>query len=374
MRLIQIHVLQSYPVAALNADKSGGQKTMVFGGYLRARVSSQAWKRPIREMLDAQTLQTRLLPTLVREELKALTQEEAVLDAISARVSEFGRKAAEDEVEEELAPKQPKSKRAQRREERREDVARTSQLLRVTRREVAEIAKSLHAVYEEIGADAFKKTPISDLEAAARVTGNEKDAALALFGRFTTTVALGEFRGATSTAHAFSVHPIRPAADFFTGMDDLEINGGSAMMGFKDMAANLFYRYANVDWDQLVENMGGDEKAAGGALTDFVSAFAMAQPKASRSFAAPSSLPGLILVEKSSVKLPVSYGNAYLTPVLSPENGGMMNVASQALAGYITLTDEMYSLGRERAYLSVDEFAHGTRMKNVQSLAEWAAA
>lgn len=372
--LIQIHVLQSYPVAALNADKSGNQKTMVFGGYLRARVSSQAWKRPIREMLNTQSVQTRYLPTLVREELKAFTKEDAVLDLISSRVSEFGRKGVEEEGEEEFAPKEPKSKRAQRRDERREDTSRTSQLLRFTRREVAEIAKSLHAVYEEIGADAFKKTSVADLEAAARVTGNEKDVALALFGRFTTTVALGEVHGATSTAHAFSVHPIRPAADFFTGMDDLEINGGSTMMGFKDMAANLFYRYMNVDWNQLLENMHGDEDAARNALIEYLSAVAMAQPKASRSFAAPSSLPDLILVEKSRAKLPVSYGNAYVSPVLSPENGGMMDAAKQMLGDHIASISEMYELTPDRAYLSSGEFAHGVRMKNINALAEWAAA
>ena len=49
MKLIELHVLQSFPVSCLNRDDVGSPKTAVFGGVNRARISSQCLKRAIRE-------------------------------------------------------------------------------------------------------------------------------------------------------------------------------------------------------------------------------------------------------------------------------------------------------------------------------------
>jgi hypothetical protein len=49
MRLIELHILQSFPVSCLNRDDVGSPKTAFFGGVNRARLSSQSLKRAIRE-------------------------------------------------------------------------------------------------------------------------------------------------------------------------------------------------------------------------------------------------------------------------------------------------------------------------------------
>lgn len=54
MKLIELHILQSFPVSCLNRDDVGSPKTAVFGGVPRARISSQALKRAIRVMLQEQ--------------------------------------------------------------------------------------------------------------------------------------------------------------------------------------------------------------------------------------------------------------------------------------------------------------------------------
>ena len=48
MKLIELHILQSFPVSCLNRDDVGSPKTAVFGGVNRARLSSQSLKRAIR--------------------------------------------------------------------------------------------------------------------------------------------------------------------------------------------------------------------------------------------------------------------------------------------------------------------------------------
>ena len=50
MKHLELHVIQSVPVACLNRDDLNSPKTAIFGGVQRARVSSQSWKRAIREM------------------------------------------------------------------------------------------------------------------------------------------------------------------------------------------------------------------------------------------------------------------------------------------------------------------------------------
>ena len=49
MKLVELHILQSFPVSCLNRDDVGAPKTATFGGVTRARLSSQCLKRAIRE-------------------------------------------------------------------------------------------------------------------------------------------------------------------------------------------------------------------------------------------------------------------------------------------------------------------------------------
>jgi len=46
--LIELHLLQSFPVSNLNRDDIGQPKTVWFGGYNRGRISSQCLKRAAR--------------------------------------------------------------------------------------------------------------------------------------------------------------------------------------------------------------------------------------------------------------------------------------------------------------------------------------
>ena len=41
---VDFHILQTVPPSCINRDDTGSPKTAVYGGVLRARVSSQAWE------------------------------------------------------------------------------------------------------------------------------------------------------------------------------------------------------------------------------------------------------------------------------------------------------------------------------------------
>ncbi len=46
---IDVHALHTVPPSNINRDDTGAPKTATFGGVVRQRVSSQAWKRAIRK-------------------------------------------------------------------------------------------------------------------------------------------------------------------------------------------------------------------------------------------------------------------------------------------------------------------------------------
>lgn len=46
---VDFHILQTVPPSCVNRDDTGSPKTAVYGGSIRARVSSQSWKHAMRE-------------------------------------------------------------------------------------------------------------------------------------------------------------------------------------------------------------------------------------------------------------------------------------------------------------------------------------
>ena len=76
MKLIELHILQSFPVSCLNRDDVGAPKTAIFGGANRARISSQCLKRAIREQSQELSPQlfagnrSRLIVTRLADALK----------------------------------------------------------------------------------------------------------------------------------------------------------------------------------------------------------------------------------------------------------------------------------------------------------------
>ena len=47
---VDVHILQTVPPSCVNRDDTGSPKTAVYGGATRARVSSQCWKKAVRDI------------------------------------------------------------------------------------------------------------------------------------------------------------------------------------------------------------------------------------------------------------------------------------------------------------------------------------
>ena len=80
---VDLHVVQTVPPSCINRDDTGSPKTAVYGGTTRARVSSQAWKRAMRQyffqMFHEQNIgnRTKKVIEMVAEEIRLQAPDEA---------------------------------------------------------------------------------------------------------------------------------------------------------------------------------------------------------------------------------------------------------------------------------------------------------
>ena len=95
--LVEIHMIQNHAPSNLNRDDTGSPKEALFGGAMRARISSQCIKRSIRrsevfrsEMADHLATRTRRLPEMVR---KGLIESGLGEEGVDERVRVAGMKA-----------------------------------------------------------------------------------------------------------------------------------------------------------------------------------------------------------------------------------------------------------------------------------------
>src|SRR5699024_6348330 len=64
---------------------------------------------------------------------------------------------------------------------------------------------------------------------------------------------------AASFSHAISTHRVSNEVEFFTALDDLADEPGSAHMGSLEYNSATYYRYINLDLGQLVETLAADD-------------------------------------------------------------------------------------------------------------------
>src|SRR5262245_50142413 len=85
--IIELHILQNFAPANLNRDDTGSPKDCEFGGHRRARISSQCFKRAIRQAFDKQKLV---------DGANLASRTKRLVDEITKRLKDSGK--AEDEA------------------------------------------------------------------------------------------------------------------------------------------------------------------------------------------------------------------------------------------------------------------------------------
>jgi CRISPR system Cascade subunit CasC len=323
---IEIHTIQNFAPSNLNRDDTGSPKDCEFGGHRRARVSSQCWKRAVREYFSQEQLipeaqrgvRTKKLVGKVASLLIGRNEErkpEEVTAVAAAVVEAFG------------VGFDAKSK-----EEKK-----TSVLLFLGNDQIEALASLCHQHWDQILAESKKKKSAlpKDLISKLRSSLQGSSAAdLALFGRMVAEDPGLNVDAACRVAHALSTHRVAPEFDYYTAVDDLgrEDETGAGMLGTQEFNSACFYRYANIDLQQLERNLQNDRELALSGVRAFLESFIMAIPKAKQNSTAAQNLPSFVMIVVRNKGL-ASLANAFARPVDGRKEGLMVN-SVEALASY----------------------------------------
>lgn len=330
---LEIHVLQSFPPANLNRDENGMPKSTVFGGYPRARISSQCQKRAVRlfyrDHSDIAVEQFAQRSRSWMPELKALLVAADIPEAQAETATKLalevlGAKFEADKIE-------------------------SKTILFLGRTEIAAIANILiknWSIIEPGLSGKEPKLPAKDpniakvIEKALVDTGKPGD--VALFGRMMASLPTVNVDAAVQMAHAISVNKLQQEFDFFTAVDDLgsSDDAGADHMGETGYNSSTYYRFTTLDTVQLQANLGGGVQADTIAQA-FAEAFIKAIPTGHQNGFAAHSLPAAVMVVVRNGQ-PVSLVDAFENPVAPKSGKSLLENAVFALDAQWNELSRMY--------------------------------
>jgi CRISPR system Cascade subunit CasC len=136
--------------------------------------------------------------------------------------------------------------------------------------------------------------------------------------------------------------------DFYTAVDDLKSNEddpGAGMLGVVGYNSACFYRYAVLDIDQLLANLGGDAELAHKAIEAFLKASALAIPTGKQNSFAAHSRPDFICAVLRGKGAPLSLVNAFVSPARPAGDTDLTQASVEKLAAYWDRIAEVYGDG-----------------------------
>ena len=244
MRLIELHILQSFPVTCLNRDDVGSPKSAQFGGVSRARVSSQCWKRAIRLLANAQ------MPEAYDGKRTWYITEIFATAFEAVGVKEPHGKA------EMMAAYLANGKRKPKKEEKTDGATYyTPTQVQLIAQAVASEELKLSVAKGKVDIKTKSKSLMEILNDSYDLTD------IAIFGRMVANDSSLTLEGAGMFSHALSTHQVANEVDFFSAVDDLKpedtSDAGAGHIGTLEFNSACYYRYIGVNWDLLYKDKLG---------------------------------------------------------------------------------------------------------------------
>lgn len=368
--LIAIHVVQNHAPSNLNRDDTGTPKTCMFGGFPRARVSSQCLKRTIRqseffqrlmEELDVKSFRTRQLPDLIFSGLVAQGVPKEKARSIAERMQSVGKSDKSDgkndsEGDDKESTKPKKKEKEPTKEEKRIE---TKQVMFVSDKEIQKIIdvfkKNIDGWIGKVKKD-FQKDlakEVKDIK-TSHVTPD-----MSLFGRMVTSDVFADIEASMQVANAISTNAIETELDFFTAVDDLlpKDASGAGMVGEIEFNSACFYKYFSLDTDEFLQNMANGEKDLTkykGILKKTVEAFLKAviyvSPSGKQNTFAAHQLPDAIYVEVKDHKIPVSHANAFVKPCTPIGMNDLVTVTIDRFKEHVEMVASKFNVPVKNAF------------------------
>lgn len=338
---LELHLLQNFAPSNLNRDDTGSPKECIFGGVTRARISSQCLKRSIRQsnafrgvISGHQAVRTRRLIVEIAERLSG---KHPAPENYTKTIAEVYKEAGLERPEQRAASRSHGSAESES-PAAVEEKDNTKLLLFMDARGIDEAVQVFRARWELLtrGDKAQREAAIKELGDILVASAHVPD--VALFGRMIemdNKTPFGKLQlgvdASTQVAHAISTHEVLADEDFYTAVDDLLPRGdtGAGMMGTIHYNSACYYRYANVDLNQLTTNLNNHELAVRTAEAFLRGAIA-AIPTGKQNSMGAQNPPSLVMAVARDTGL-WSLANAFERPVRATEDRGLVESSILAL-------------------------------------------
>jgi CRISPR system Cascade subunit CasC len=330
---LELHILQNFAPSCLNRDDTNAPKDCVFGGFRRARISSQCIKRSIRKyflehapdmgLKEHVGQRTKMLHKILVDMIEKSGKKRDEADSLVRFALEGGGLKMDGD--------------------------KTSVLLYLDQQAIERLKDALLSCWKDLvqARAAAEKAPPAPSDAKAKKSAKEEKkekqaqmpesvlkafdaikksvtgaADIALFGRMVAELDNMNVDAACQVAHAFSTHEVDMEMDFYTAVDDLQPKEetGAGMMGIVEFNSSCFYRYGLLDLNQLAKNLD-DGKLAALAAAAFVKASIHAIPTGKQNSMAAQNPPLYVRLVLRNEGAPRSLANAFLQPARPDRKG-----------------------------------------------------
>lgn len=315
---VDFHILQTVPPSCINRDDTGSPKTAVYGGVLRARVSSQAWKHAMRAAFaeNAQMdvgKRTKKAAELVKEQILVLDPEQKKADKMAKEALKYvGIKS--------------------------DDKKGTDALIFISSAQAKALAELVvgGCTKDEEYEEALIKNPSADM---------------VLFGRMVAQKASLKYDAAAQVAHSISTHAVQNEYDYFTAVDDCqaEDNAGAGHLGTVEYNSSTLYRYATVNVMELAGQLGAAQTAE--TVRAFGEAFLFSMPTGKQNTFANRTLPDAVYVTLREDQ-PVNLCGAFERAVprsaqgyAAPSKAALAQYAQQMYSSFAEAPAQSFTVG-----------------------------
>jgi CRISPR system Cascade subunit CasC len=397
---INFHILISHSPSCLNRDDMNMQKSAIFGGKRRVRISSQSLKRTMRKSpyyeqhLGKASIRTKHLNLLKDEflkdeELKGEFNDTIVQEAlerfVKAQVTAEG--DDDDQINDDSASKTEKKlavapwikeefkvlcrvvKEVRSAGLTDEDAEKAKKDYDKQKMPKKGDKKSLEYFQEQIFTKRIETKMAESKAALLAAIGSAKDVALS--GRMATSGLMTTIDGALAVAHIMTTHAVDADIDWFTAVDDLQ-ELGSGHLDTQEFSSGVFYRYASLNINQLQENLGNVPREKVLEIASHVlHLMATVVPSAKQQSFAAHNLADLAMVSFSDI--PVSLANAFEEPIKALPGGGFLKPSVDALHEYWQNVHSGYGLNELCAEFSLKHTPPNgvTPQKTLENLKTW---
>jgi len=318
---VDVHAIQTLPPSNINRDDTGSPKTAQYGGVKRARVSSQSWKRAIREYFYNNSEQANVgVRTL------------SIVDYVARKIIKKNPSMNYEDAAK-LADKTINSVGIKTKDQK---------------------AKALFFL-GDIQADKLAEAAINGVtskDELKNILNDNPSIDIALFGRMVADDPSLNEDASCQVAHSISTHAIQNEFDFFTAVDDLhaEDNAGAGMLGNVEFNSSTLYRYANISVHELSRQLN-DKEAVVNTVKLFIEAFSNSLPIGKVNTFANQTVPNAVVVIIREDR-PTNLVGAFEEPIRS--NNGFVNKSIYKLAVEIKKSEKFVKKPKYSVHVSTE--------------------